>query len=500
MKMTQRVFESGCGIDFGTTNSVAAICDESGRTRPFTQEGHAHPSVVWFRLDEMVRVGREAKQNINGYSSVAGNYFVSSIKRQLGKDKTFNIFGRPMTTVQVASEIFKHLVLHARESHKTELRRGIVTIPVNFDGRARRELRQAADKAGFYIKTFIHEPFAALVGFCYADDRRLDQLEGTKILVFDWGGGTLDITVATVKDGNLIELSTSGLVDRAGDLFDQRLMEKTRSRFLDRNRLSPLDVELTPSAKDRYLAECENAKITLSEQDETEILLAQAFRSQTQTYNVREGVTREDFESIIELDVRDAMREVDRAVEQAQLSHAEIGLVLMIGGTSNIPAVRRDMDERFGHRLVDVPNAETIIAEGAAIVDARGLQPVFARSIGIQLADNSYYEVFPSGMIAKSPESPREVNMFCTDNRDGQARLIVSERQWSSTDGSVRTLNVLPIPVSPYLSSQVPERVTVSFSLDEDLILHVAGKGATQTMNYSVELHDLCFGLKTVGA
>jgi len=501
--MQNENLKSGCGVDFGTTNSVAAIStisEGSSRLRPLTREGYPHASVVWLRLNEPAIVGREAKDNINGFSDVAGNHFISSIKRHLGKDKSFHIFGQHRKAVNIAGEIFKFLKTDAEKNHQQIIKEGVVTIPINFDGKSRRELRKAADEAGFYIKNFIHEPFAALAGFCYREDspNRLDKLEGKKILVFDWGGGTLDITVATVIDGILTELSTSGLLDRAGDKFDSKLLDLTKNRFLDQNRLSPLDCELTSNVKDRYLARCEAAKIELSGSNETMIIVRDAFQTSTQKYSIKDAISRKDFGDLIKPDVTDAKNQVEIALKSAGVESNEIDLALLIGGTSNIPLIRQEMEERFGYRLQEVSNPDTIIAEGAAVIDALELQPALAKSIGIQLSDESYYEVFPAGTIAKSASIPKQINMFCTDNRDGQARLIIKERKNKDSSDGEKTLAVLPIPVKSRLKPHFPERVIINFSLDEDLVLQVNGKGATQDISSHVELHNLCFGLRTI--
>jgi molecular chaperone DnaK len=183
----------GVGIDFGTTNSVVAIASRSKpypRIKALLSEDGPHPSVVWYQGGVEPRVGRIAKTNILGFSEAPGNFFVPSIKRDLGKGKSLTIFNTTYEAKQIASHIFRHLKNDARESHGIEFSEAVVTVPVNFDGRARRDLRSAANDAGIYIKKFVHEPFAAIVGYCFSEkaDRSLEDREGQKILVFDWGG------------------------------------------------------------------------------------------------------------------------------------------------------------------------------------------------------------------------------------------------------------------------------------------------------------------------
>jgi len=486
----------GFGIDFGTTNSVAAIADQStGRSRPFTDdEGRPHPSVVWYHGDD-VTVGREAKEQINRYSEEGLHYFATSVKRHLGYEKSFNIFGKERSAAEIASEVFRHLKTHARLSRNEEIKEAVVAVPVYFDGRQRRELRQAADEAGVFITTFVHEPFAAIAGYLFGQEPEisLEQLDRSKILVFDWGGGTLDITVVSVKSGNLTELSTAGLNDRAGDKFDESLMNAVQSSFLTRNELNITELTQLKSTKDRFLVECERAKITLSDKKKDNVRVAQAYQTESKLYDIDESVTRAEFETLISQDIQAALHEIDKALHKANLDRSEITHVLLIGGSSNIPALKRALADRFGSRIKTVENAGTIIAEGAAIIAARQIWPVLAETIGINLSDGSNYKIYDAGTPIKSATGYKPVNMFCTDPRDGQARLVIT----SENNIGITIKDNLVIPVSPDLLKYRNERVEVKFRFDDDLILHVSGKGATKEKNESLELFDIKFGLYT---
>jgi molecular chaperone DnaK (HSP70) len=495
---------TGLGIDFGTTNSIMALY-EGGMTRPLMDgHGRPHPSVVWYQPDGKITVGRQAKRNIHGYSDQPGHHFVSSIKRSLGKNRSYRVFGQTRTPGDIASDIFGFLLAHAREDEGIRERRfqlgeAVVTIPVYFDGPARRELRKAADRAGLYVKTFVHEPFAAVVSYCIGRDGRggLESLEGRNLLVFDWGGGTLDITLAGIRNGIMTELATSGLEDRAGDHFDESLSKATRSRFLDRERINLSDLEQAPGVKDRFLAECERAKIALSKEASDKVQVAKAFKASGAIYDLDERISRSDFESLIRFDVRDAMAEVDKSLEKAVLTAGQVDHALLIGGSSNIPMVRAELETRFGARLEVVKNADTIIAEGAAIVDALGMLPVLAQSIGVRLSDGSDYEIFPAGTVAKPGVCKRTVNFFCTDNRNGDARLVITEK---NPKESWKVKELLSIPVSPDLPEPYNhERVTVDFFLDDDLVLNIVGKGATRTAGNNTEIFDLRYGMETHG-
>lgn len=490
---------NGYGIDFGTTNSVAARCDgRSGRTLPFKDRktNLPHASVVWFQGDHVV-VGREAKFQIKEFAGVPGNAFVTSVKRKLGKNHNFSIFGERKAACAVASEIFRFLRQQAKTEYGDDLENVLLTVPVYFDGVARSELRDAANSAGIEIKTFIHEPFAAVISYLHASGRDVETLNGFNLLVFDWGGGTLDITVASIKDGQICELGTAGLNDIAGDYFDGRIEGFARGRFLDRYGFREDVLSLRPGTPARFGAECERAKIRLSSVDNERILVEQFFHREGQEYHLDEKITRQQFEGLIASDIQAALTQVDKALSQASLTADEIDAALLIGGSSRIPLLRTEMNTRFGARAIDVPNADTIIAEGAAIIAKNDWLPYLARPIQVLLADRSVYTVFESGHVLKPEACRKEINFYCTDNRDGEARLVVAETRRPGDSTSIQTKHILNIPVSSELPAPYNhERISSIFEIDENLVLWVNAWSATQGEVVSSPLHDLCFGLR----
>jgi molecular chaperone DnaK (HSP70) len=462
--------------------------------------GLPHTSVVWYQVGHEPIVGRTAKDNMLGFAEAPGNFFVSSIKRSLGKGTDVSIFGAKQPVWEVAAEVFKHLKHHAY-SKGYDLAQAIVTIPVDFDGRARRELRKAADHAGIFVKTFIQEPFAAVVGYLYSEKEadKLAQREGQIILVFDWGGGTLDITVAKFQGGMVCQLENAGLSDRSGDHFDALLANYAKTLFRERNRVPANRFVLQPSAKDRLRTECEHQKIELSTKDQASIRLRHFYQADGRAFDLGEDVTRAQFEEMIQRDVDEALATMHGLLDRAGLRPADVDLALAIGGTSKIPKIREEMYNRFGTTMVHVENADTVIAEGAAIVDALNLHPVLARPIVIELSDGSHYEVFKAGEIAKRDVCSKEVNFYCTDNRDGQARLIVKEGSGPFNDRFDSRL-VLSVPVNPDLPKPYDhERVTARFILDDDLVLRVSAKGATQAEGKEGEVYNLRFALRSFG-
>jgi molecular chaperone DnaK len=487
----------GFGIDFGTTNSVAAVVTAADRAAtalidPVT--GGPYPSVVWYRADGVV-VGHEAKRNIDRFAATMGNAFVTSIKKSLGLKRRFTIFERPMHAFTVASEVFAHLRREASEQG-FDLDEAVVTIPIRFGGDARADIRKAAADAGIHIRAFVHEPFAAVVAYYRQNWHDLGQLPDQNVLVFDWGGGTLDITLTRSREGRLEEVATGGLDGIAGDHFDQRIRDWAKARFLERNRLRPEAFSLRPGTMDRLMAACEDTKIELSTGERALILLADLLEINGHVFDLEEELTREEFEGLIQADVQAAMHQVDDVLQQAALSEREMDAALLIGGTSQIPLLRREMERRFGTLVFDVPNAQTIIAEGAAAVAFYDYQPFLARPIQLVLSDGTPLTVFDRDSGVPS-NGPKGLTLFCTDPRDGEARLIVSEQVRQGDRGSVRQHTVVKVPVSPDIPAPFKhERVHAIFDIDDDLILNVEGWGATKGEIARAEVHDLKFGLR----
>jgi molecular chaperone DnaK (HSP70) len=280
--------------------------------------------------------------------------------------------------------------------------------------------------------------------------------------------------------------------------FDEKTLRLSHHRFLESSNLTLEEAPVGATLKDRYLGRCEAAKLILSDERSADLDVTSAFRVNGKIYDVTQELSRDDFESQVGIDVRDAMSKVDSVIEEARLTARDVDLVLLIGGSSRIPMVRREIQERFGSRVVYVKNADTIIAEGAARVDYLGMLPVLARSLGVRLADGAFYELFPARTVAKPGVCAKQINFFCTDNRDGEAKLVLVEKY----DGREMNERVLGIPVSRDLPGRYndSERVTVDLSLDQDLILRVFGKGATQERGVSAEYHDLLFALDTRGS
>jgi molecular chaperone DnaK len=489
------------GIDFGTTNSIAAVCSD-GRTRPLVDPATQGPtpSVVWYSGDGVV-VGKEAKRHRIS-AEHAGTTCFRSIKRQLGQDREMAVLGRTRPAWAVASEIFQFLRQQARSAHGEDIGQAVVTVPVTFDGRARADVRAAAQSAGIHVQSFIHEPFAALVGYLARESGHDLRSAGRRtVLVFDWGGGTLDVTVVRVRDGKVWELSADGLRDRAGDRFDNLLRDHSIERFGDLHSIGSGSINLAPATEDRLIETCEARKIDLSTIDTTKVTQSDLLNEGTMAYDLDVPISRADFTQLIEDDVDRAVACAQSALRNAGIHAEEVTEALLVGGSCNIPHVADSLRHIFGVRTIKAPASDTIIAEGAALIAEKGWLPYLVRPLLVRLADGGHLPVLAEGTILTTSTVQRELSFYCTDGRDGEARLVVCEQPDPSSDECV-TKQVLPIPVSSDLPRPYNhERVTVSFAIDENGVLNIQGRGATQDPSRSAtsSIYDLHFGLRVGG-
>jgi molecular chaperone DnaK len=510
-KANVRMERLAFGIDFGTTNSIVAAWGtdiEKQHKTPwaFWADGNRpHPSIVWFGPHLEPIVGRRARENMQSEENSTGHKFIRSIKRDLGKDAEKELVGgKREPAYAIAAEIFKHLKREAEKSPvlgKDKLVDCVVTVPVDFRGQHRRDIRRAVERAGIKLKTFLHEPFAALISQYYDPKTKLRMIRGERIVVFDWGGGTLDVCVAEVSQdaSKIYELAHDGIADRAGDDFDRKLMTVLKNRFLKkRGDVKVEDFQLRGSARDRFWINTEDGKIKLSKDAKTIVTVGNFVEILGKPFDLEEKITRNEFEEVIHDEVAAAEACVLRCLERARLTPGLVDRALMVGGTSNVPAVRTAVEQHFGTRVELADQPDAAIARGAAIVAAEGWQLYNVRSIGVKLADDSYFEVLAEGAPLTASKSGSAV-FYCTDPRPGSANFFFCE-QAVLGDRTYRNLgNVLRVETKPTKKIHRREdldRIVVDFSVSEDATLLCTALSSSAGKEAGCEIYDLSLGLK----
>jgi molecular chaperone DnaK len=343
------------GIDFGTSNSVVADFQFGKPVVLPNHEGQsATPSVVTLRRDGSLAFGQEAKENFDA------NRSIRSIKRVLGSGQRVAVAGQELRPEQVAVMLFSLLKRDAETVLRQPIQKAVVTIPANSKGLARHATKLCAGAAGLQVLTLINEPTAAAI--CYGLDSHAEQT----VLVYDFGGGTLDVTILRVHHGVFEEIGSKGIGKLGGDDLDEALAAYLADRFQQK---TGYDVLGSPY-RTPFLMAVERAKIALSG-ELTTVAWAPNLVPDRQL-SLQEPLERVEFERVIMPFVLQSGTAIEEALDRANLKPRDVDRVILVGGTSKIPRVRRYVAEKLfrNPEPFDKVDPMTCVAQGAAIISA----------------------------------------------------------------------------------------------------------------------------------
>ena len=490
------------GFDFGTTNSLISVVQGNRSICFLDDEDRPIPSVVCYEGAQKI-LGRDAKDRLaKAGLGVQGN-IVQSPKMYLGRDSVF-VEGVERTPVDMVSDVVLHVRQHAQNSERNseEISAVVVTIPVGMKGFQRRALRDAFKIAGLSILQFVHEPLAALYGLFRS--RWLPELRhrynGKLILVFDWGGGTLDLTLCRAIDDMIVQLKNDGTDEVGGDVFDETIMNRLLQEIRKTRSISD-SVETFPGATSRLLHHCERAKIDLSTRSKVAIYVDSFFSGVTEE-EFDYVLNQRDLEQVVKPLLDKGFERIRRILKDAGYSLDEVALCVATGGMSNMPAIKLRLHEWFGPERVAIPDSTaTLISEGAAWIAADAVRLLLSKNIELELARNSFLPLVKAGtlMPREHEEQTRTTHLYCTDPRDGMAKfqLCAPKRPGKSVLRSEPRdlLDVVSVEVDSKAQA-FNERLELDTKLNDDLILKVHARSLNQKDEGYCEIHDLEFGLK----
>lgn len=491
------------GFDFGTTNSLISVIRGGQPINYLDEEQRPIPSVVCYEGQQKI-IGREAKERLaQSGLGVQGNT-VRSPKILLGRDSVF-VEGTERSPVDIVADVVRHVVGDAKAGRRgrdlADISGAVVTIPVDMNGQRRRALRDAFRLAGLNIVQYVHEPLAALYGYFRSNDLRamLRRYDRKLVLVFDWGGGTLDLTLCRPIGGLVVQLMNDGTEDVGGDVFDDAIMNKlVQQQYEARGFDASAEVQL--GAKARLRDRCERAKIELSTRARTQIYVSSFFRgSGAEEFDA--GLTQEDLETIVAPILKKGFDRIEMLLKKADFAPEQVALCLATGGMSNMPAVKRRLHEWFGPERVQIPDGTaTLIAEGAAWIasDQAGLQ--LAKNVELALARNSYLPLVKAGTaMPREGEVKRDTfHLYCTDPRDGVAKfqICAPKRAGSAVLAAEPRTHLENVTVR--VDSAAPpfhERLELDVRINDDLVLELHARSLNLRDEDRCEVHDLEFGL-----
>jgi hypothetical protein len=496
------------GFDFGTTNSLVSVITGNRPINLLGDDGLPVPSVVCYEGNRTI-VGRGAKERLaEAGLGIQGN-IVRSPKMLLGRDSVF-IEGVERSPIDLVADVAAFVRRQATTSAQlgrgltVDVKQVVATIPINMEGRRRRALRDSFRKAGLSIVQFVHEPLAALYGFFRSSSdygailRRYDR---KLMLVFDWGGGTLDLTLCRLVDGVLTQIANDGTDEVGGDVFDEAIKNEIVKRVLQQRGWTE-SVNILPNASARLLHRCERAKIDLSSpsRDMVELYVPSFFRG-VANEELDYSLSRDSLEEITAPLVEQGMSRVRRLLDAAGVPAQQIALCLAVGGMVNMPTIKAHLHEWFGPERVQVPGgAATLVAEGAAWVAHDEARLLSAKHVELLLARNSFMQLIPARteMPREGEVKSDEFDLYCVDPTDGIAKFQVQTpvrpgAQVLPNDRRV-PLDTLVVPVDSR-AKPFRERLKFSVRVDDNLILHAAARSVDKGGHAETEIHSLEFGL-----
>lgn len=489
------------GFDFGTTNSLISVIRAGKAINFLDDRGRPIPSVVCYEGAVKI-VGRDAKQRLTQAGLGVHGNVVRSPKMFLGRESVF-IEGIERSPVDIVADVVQYIVQEARTGGRElgDISGAVVTIPVDMDGYRRLKLRDAFRQAGLPIVQFVHEPLAALYGFFRSSDVQgmLRRYARKPILVFDWGGGTLDLTLCRPLGDTLVQVMNDGTDEVGGDVFDETIMNRLIQNVAAQGGFGET-VDFQLGAKNRLLDSCERAKIDLSSRTNVAIYVGSFFRGVAdEEFDYRLDQT--ELEAIVKPLLDKGFKRIEKILRDADYAPEQVALCVATGGMSNMPAVRRRLHELFGAERVQVPDGTaTLIAEGAAWIAADGVGLNLAKNLELILARNSYFPLVKAGaaMPREGDVLQHTFHLYCTDPRDGVAKFQICAPKRPGHEvinGDPRShLENLTVEVDKQARA-FQERLELDVTINDDLILKVHARSLNKKDEDRGEIHNLEFGL-----
>lgn len=468
------------GIDLGTTNSVIAWMKPDGSIEviPNAEGSRLTPSIVAFTKAGEIIVGEPAKRQM----ILNSERTIKSIKRKMGSDYKVRIDDKQYTPQQISAYILQKMKKDAEQYLNGKIKKAVITCPAYFNDAQRQATKEAGQIAGFDVLRIINEPTAAALAY------GLDKKKEQKVLVYDLGGGTFDVSILEIGEGVIQVVATSGNNHLGGDDFDQRIVDWMAEEFKKQH---GVDLREDRQALQRLRDAAEKAKIELSSKLETDISLPYITATSSGPLHLEMRLTRSLYESLVK-DLFDMTKgPVEKALNDAKLSPRDIDEVILVGGMTRSPMVHKIIQDIFGKEPNKSVNPDEAVAIGAAIQAAIlggeakekdiVLVDVTPLTLGIEVKGGLMEPIIPRNTTI--PVKKSKVFTTAEDYQtEVEVRVYQGERTMARDNIFLGSFRLVDIPPAP---RGVPQ-IEVTFDIDSDGIVNVSAKDLASNKEQSM--------------